>query len=87
MTTDISEKGLESRIVRHMTGTDGLAVAPNTAAEPPAPWGGTGYIANSPKDSTGRMRWTLRSSSPSCAPRSRKPSRSWRWSRPMAPRI
>ena len=34
MTTDISEKGLESLIVRHMTGTDGLAVlassAPNT---------------------------------------------------------
>ena len=26
MSTDISEKGLESLIVRHMTGTDGLAV-------------------------------------------------------------
>ena len=50
MTTDISEKGLESLIVRHMTGTDGLAVAPNTAAEPPAPYGGTGYVASSPKD-------------------------------------
>ena len=50
MTTDISEKGLESLIVRHMTGTDGLAVAPNTAAEPPAPYGGTGYFASSPKD-------------------------------------
>ena len=50
MTTDTSEKGLESLIVRHMTGTDGLAVAPNTAAEPPAPYGGTGYLAGSPKD-------------------------------------
>ena len=50
MSTDISEKGLESLIVRHMTGTDGLAVAPNTAAEPPAPYGGTGYFAGSPKD-------------------------------------
>ena len=50
MSTDISEKGLESLIVRHMTGTDGLAVAPNTAAERPAPYGGTGYFAGSPKD-------------------------------------
>ena len=50
MSTDVSEKGLESLIVRHMTGTDGLVVAPNTAAEPPAPYGGTGYFAGSPKD-------------------------------------
>ena len=50
MSTDISEKGLESLIVRHMTGTDGLAVPPNAAAEPPAPYGGTGYFAGSPKD-------------------------------------
>ena len=27
MSTDISEKGLESLIVRHLTGTDGLKVA------------------------------------------------------------
>ena len=54
MSTDISEKGLESLIARHMTGTDGLAVlansAANTVAEPPAPSGGTGYFAGSPKD-------------------------------------
>lgn len=50
MTTDTSEKGLESLIVRHMTGTEGLAVPPNTAAEPPAPYDGTGYFASSPKD-------------------------------------
>ena len=50
MSTDISEKGLESLIVRHMTGPDGMAVAPNTAAEPPAPYGCTGYLAGSPKD-------------------------------------
>ena len=37
MSTDISEKGLESLIVRHMTGTDGLAVAPNTLTRPVAP--------------------------------------------------
>ena len=47
MSTDISEKGLESLIVRHMTGTDGLAVLPNTASEPPAPYGGNGYFAGS----------------------------------------
>ena len=45
MTTDTSEKGLESLIMRHMTGTDGLAVQPNTVAEAPVPYGGTGYLA------------------------------------------
>ncbi|MGE0674926.1 MAG: hypothetical protein AB7O64_17925, partial [Methylibium sp.] len=50
MSTDISEKGLESLIVRHMTGTDGLAVTPGALTEPPAPNGGTGYFAGSPKD-------------------------------------
>ena len=50
MSTDISEKGLESLIVRHMTGTDGLAVAPDTVARPPVPYGGTGYLAGSAKD-------------------------------------
>ena len=50
MSTDISEKGLESLIVRHMTGTDGLAVTPGALTEPPARYGGTGYLAGSPKD-------------------------------------
>ena len=50
MTTDTSEKGLETLIMRHMTGTDGLAVLPNTAAEPPAPFGGIGYFAGCARD-------------------------------------
>src|SRR5438093_235295 len=50
MTTDTSEKGLESLIMRHMTGMDGLAVTPNRVAERPPPYGGTGYTAGSPKD-------------------------------------
>ena len=50
MTTDTSEKGLETLIMRHMTGTDGLAVMPNRVTEPPAPYGGTGYFAGSAKD-------------------------------------
>jgi type I restriction enzyme R subunit len=50
MTTDITEKGLETLIFRHMTGTDGLAVAPNSATEGPAPNSGTGYHAGSPHD-------------------------------------
>ena len=33
MTTDTSEKGLETLIMRHMTGEDGLAVTPNRVAE------------------------------------------------------
>ena len=50
MTTDTSEKGLETLIIRHMTGTDGLAVGPNRVAEWPPPYGGTGYTAGSAKD-------------------------------------
>jgi len=50
MTTDTSEKGLESLIMRHMTGTDGLAVVPNMVAERPPPYGGTGYTAGSAQD-------------------------------------
>lgn len=50
MTTDTSEKGLETLIMRHMTGTDGLAVAPSSVAERPAAYGGTGYTAGSPQD-------------------------------------
>ena len=36
MTTDTSEKGLETLIMRHMTGEDGLAVAPNILVAHPA---------------------------------------------------
>jgi type I restriction enzyme, R subunit len=50
MSTDITEKGLETLIFRHMTGTDGLAVAPNSTTEGPAPYGSTGYHAGSPRD-------------------------------------
>ena len=50
MTTDTSEKGLETLIMRHMTGEDGLAVVPNMVAERLAPYGGTGYIAGSAQD-------------------------------------
>jgi len=50
MTTDTTEKGLESLIMRHMTGTDGLSVAPNRVTERPPAYGGTGYTAGSPRD-------------------------------------
>ena len=50
MTTDTSEKGLETLIMRHMTGTDGLSVVPNQLAERPPPYGGTGYTAGSAQD-------------------------------------
>ena len=50
MTTDTTEKGLETIIMRAMTGTDGLAVATGFAAEAHAPYGGTGYCAGSAKD-------------------------------------
>jgi len=50
VSTDTSEKGLETLIMRHMTGTDGLAIVPNMTAERLAPYGGTGYIAGGAQD-------------------------------------
>ena len=50
MTTDTSEKGLETLIMRHMTGTDGIAVPPNSIAKLPTPYGGSGYTAGSAQD-------------------------------------
>ncbi len=50
MSTDVTEKGLETLIMRHMTGVDGLAVAPNRVAERPPAYGGTGYTAGSAQD-------------------------------------
>src|ERR1035441_10011901 len=59
MTTDISEKGLETLILLHMTGTDGLAPvtegAADTWAETPdaisaAKAAGSGWLAGNPKD-------------------------------------
>jgi len=49
MTTDTSEKGLETLIIRHMTGLDGIGVVPNQAAQQPNA-SGAGYFAGSPKD-------------------------------------
>jgi type I restriction enzyme R subunit len=48
MTTNTSEKGLETLIMRYMTGNDGLTVPPQRIAEDPATYGGTGYAAGSP---------------------------------------
>lgn len=55
-TSDISEKGLETLIMLHMSGTDGLAQAPDgVAAETPdaisaAKAGGSGWFAGHPKE-------------------------------------
>jgi len=50
MPTDISEKGLETLIIRHMTGCDGFTGVADTGAEPPPSYGGTGYFAGRAKD-------------------------------------
>jgi len=50
VTTDTSERGLETLIMRHMTGTDGLAVVPNRVAERPPVYSGTGYSAGCAQD-------------------------------------
>ena len=49
MTTDTSEKGLETLIMLHMTGTDGLPASSDRIADR-SDRGGTGYTAGSPKD-------------------------------------
>src|SRR5205823_5844021 len=48
-TSDVSEKGLETLIIRHMTGVDGLSIPTNAPAENPNS-AGSGYFAGSPKD-------------------------------------
>ena len=56
MTTDVSEQGLETLIMRHMTGATGLAPAPEgMVAETPdaiavAKAGGSGWFVGNPKD-------------------------------------
>jgi len=49
MTTDTTERGLESLIMRHMTGEDGFAVIAGCVAEAPQPIS-SGYFAGCPKD-------------------------------------
>jgi type I restriction enzyme, R subunit len=48
-TSDTSERGLESLIMRHMTGMDGLSVPASVTAEATNPEA-NGYFAGSPKD-------------------------------------
>jgi type I restriction enzyme, R subunit len=50
MTTDISEKGLETLIMLHMTGEDGLGETTDLIADSPESPGGTGYFAGLPRD-------------------------------------
>lgn len=50
MTTDTTEKGLETLIMRHMTGTDGLAFSTGVVEQSQTPYGGTGYIAGNPRE-------------------------------------
>src|SRR5258708_35054060 len=49
MTTDTSEKGLETLIMRQVTGVAGLVVASGTVTQTPDA-NGSGYFAGSPKD-------------------------------------
>ncbi|MBV5318076.1 MAG: type I restriction endonuclease subunit R, partial [Desulfobulbaceae bacterium] len=50
MHTDTTEKGLESLIMHHLTGTEGLSsgVTGFMSAEPAAPYGGSGWYAGYP---------------------------------------
>ena len=50
MTTNTSEHGRETLIMRHMTGADGMAVLPHQITEHSLAYGGTGYVAGSPRD-------------------------------------
>lgn len=50
MTTDVSEKGLENLIMRHMTGEDGFSVSALISADKSPPFSGSGYLAGSSRD-------------------------------------
>jgi type I restriction enzyme, R subunit len=48
--TDTSERGLETLIMRHMTGVDGLSLTPDAVLKESAPSvGGNGWFAGSPE--------------------------------------
>ncbi len=49
MSTDTTEKGLETLIFRYLTGVDGLGVPPSAPSAAPDP-AGIGYFAGCPKD-------------------------------------
>jgi hypothetical protein len=49
MTTDTTEKGLDTLIMRHLTGGDCLAGVPGQIAEHTSTCGGTGYFAGAPQ--------------------------------------
>ena len=50
MTTDTTEKGLETLIMRSMTGVDGLVSATGQVEQSAVSYGGTGYVAGTPKE-------------------------------------
>jgi hypothetical protein len=85
MSADISEKGLETLIIQHMTGVDGLVFAVTEHSrkrrirwqrrKPPA----TAGSLEIPKTSTAPTRSMCRSFSNSCKARSRRCSRKSAW--------
>ena len=51
MSTDSTEKGLESLIVKTMTGLTGDGLTPTNVIQKPAtPYGGTGWLLGDPTD-------------------------------------
>ena len=66
MSTDTTEKGLESLIVKTMTGLAGDGVTPvDTVRKPAVPYGGTGWLLGDPadydktfNDQFGNIPWT-----------------------------
>ncbi len=76
MPTNTSEAGLETLIVRHMTGVDGLVVAPGAVAERPEA-SGTGYFAGSPKDYDRAAAIDVPQLFAFSVPPSQRPSVSW----------
>jgi type I restriction enzyme R subunit len=85
MTTDTSEKGLETIIMRHMTGVDGFSVAPSLVAENPD-LTGLDTSRAVPRTTTGDSHSTCRNCSPSSAPLSMRGSKNWRCPRRMTRR-
>ena len=50
MTTDTTEKGLETLIMQSMAGVDGLVSATGQVEQSAVSYGGTGYVAGTPKE-------------------------------------
>ena len=78
MTTDTTEKGLETLIMRHMTGIDGFSITPGAGGKNPSLLG-RATLPVALKILTARMRWMCRNYLRFCSLHNPMLTRSLQW--------